>query len=336
LSDGELCYDAPENVRRMKSDAGDGRTLVFSVTKQSPMTRRGKTNRQRPRATASNASGGQFAAAQANGQPHSKNAAAIRPRDRDRLSQLAGEVALRRFSPAEIAKLQGEIHDQTLQLSRLIDRPNFTRLGRDDLVRMIHMYDDRFFASKIVPTAMAEGLSFGLSSRMTRVAGKLVTHYPEGNHHGRRQFELVLSSTLLFQTFEDVDRPVEVTGRPCRDRLEAMQRIAEHELVHLVEMLIWNDGNCSQSRFQSIASRYFGHTDYRHDLITQRERALAKFNIRVGDHVRFPHDGKVLSGRVNRITRRATVLVPNPKGESFTDGNRYLRFYVPLERLNRV
>lgn len=260
----------------------------------------------------------------------------IAPRDPARLSQLAGEVALRQFSSEQIRCWQREIHDQTLQLSRVIDRPNFTRVGRDDLVRMIRMYDDRFFGNKIVPTAEAEGLSFGLSSRMTRVAGKLVTHYPHGNHHGRRQFELVLSTTLLFQTFEDVGRPVEVTGLACRDRLEAMQRIAEHELVHLVEMLIWNDGNCSGPRFQSIASRYFGHTDYRHDLITQRERALAKFNIRVGDQVRFSHEGKSMTGRVNRITRRATVLVRDRRGESFSDGNRYLRFYVPLERLTRV
>jgi hypothetical protein len=163
-----------------------------------------------------------------------------------------------------------------------------------------------------------------------------VTHYPEGSHEGRRQFELVLSSTLLFQTFEDVGRSVEVTGRQCRDRLEAMQRVAEHEFVHLVEMLIWNDGNCSEARFQSIANRYFAHTDYRHDLITQRERALVKFDIRVGDQVKFAHDGKVMIGRVNRITRRATVLVPDAKGEKFSDGGRYLRFYVPLEQLRKA
>ena len=146
----------------------------------------------------------------------------------------------------------------------------------------------------------------------------------------------MLSSTLLFQTFEDVDRPVEVTGRQCKDRLEAMQRIAEHEFVHLIEMLIWNDGNCSEARFQSIANRYFWHTDYKHDLITQRERAATKFDIRVGDYVRFGHDGRYLQGRVNRITRRATVLVPDKSGERFSDGNHYLRFYVPLERLKKV
>lgn len=263
-------------------------------------------------------------------------AATIKPRDPATLSALAKEVSLRTFPREQIDAWQREIHQQTLQLSRSITKPNFERVGRDDLVRMIRMYDSRFFGGQILPTAQAEGLSFDLSSRMTRVAGKLVTQYPNGAQHGKREFQLVLSSTLLFQTFEDVKRPVEVTGRLCRDRLEAMQRVAEHEFVHLVEMLIWNDGNCCDARFQSIASRYFAHTDYRHDLITQRERALLKFNIRVGDLVRFAHDGNVLTGRVNRITRRATVLVPTPKGERFSDGGRYLRFYVPLEKLKRI
>ncbi|MDE0864083.1 MAG: hypothetical protein OSA98_09865 [Rubripirellula sp.] len=260
----------------------------------------------------------------------------IKPRDQTLLSRLAGEVAIRTFAPEQIERWQREIHEQTLRLSRSINQPNFSRVGRDDLVRMLHMYDDRFFAGKILPVAQAEGLSFSLSSRMTRVAGKLVTNYPQGNHAAPRQFELVLSSTLLFQTFEETGRPVEVTGRLCHDRLEAMQRVAEHEFVHLIEMLIWNDGNCSETRFQSIAQRYFGHTDYRHDLITQRERALIKFDIRIGDEVRFRHDRRMLIGRVNRITRRATILVEDPKGERFSDGQRYLRFYVPLEKLSKA
>lgn len=197
------------------------------------------------------------------------------------------------------------------------------------------MYDDRFLGGKILSAASAEGISFHLSSRMTSVGGKLVTQYPDGDYQGRRNFELVLSSTLLFQTFEDISRPIKVAGCVCRDRLEAMQRIAEHEFVHLIEMLIWNDGNCSEARFQSIANRYFGHTDYQHNLITQRERAAVKFNIRVGDQVMFHHGGHPMVGRVNRITRRATVLVPNPAGQPYADGNRYVRYYVPLERLRR-
>lgn len=260
----------------------------------------------------------------------------IKPRDPELLSRLAGEVALRTFTENQIRLWRHEIHEQTLLASRSIDGPNFLRVGRDDLTRMICMYDDRFFGGKIVPIASAEGLRFSLSSRMTSTAGKMVTQYPDGNYDGIRSFQLVLSSTLLFQTFEDVSRPVEVAGCRCRDRVDAMQRVAEHELVHLVEMLIWNDGNCNEARFQSIASRYFGHTDYQHRLITQRERAATKFDIRVGDTVSFFHDGFKLSGRVNRITRRATILVPNPAGEKFTDGERYVRYYVPLEKLHKA
>ena len=102
----------------------------------------------------------------------------IAPRDRKLLSKLAGEVALRTFPAEQIASWQREIHQNTLSLSRSIDQPNFTSVGRDDLVRMIRMYDDLFFDGKILPVAQAEGLSFGLSSRMTRIAGKMVTHYP--------------------------------------------------------------------------------------------------------------------------------------------------------------
>ena len=260
----------------------------------------------------------------------------IAPRDPTVLSALAGEVALRTFEGQQRDSWRREIYQQMLMTSRTMKGPNFHKLGRDDVARMIRLYDDRFFGGKILRTAAAEGIEFGLSSRMTSVAGKLVTQYPEGDYDGRRQFELVLSSSLLFQTFEDVSRPIEVAGCLCHDRLEAMQRIAEHEFVHLIEMLIWNDGNCSEARFQSIANRYFGHTDYQHNLITQRERAAVKFNIRVGDEVLFHHDGHRMTGRVNRITRRATVLVPNPAGERFNDGKCYSRYYVPLEKLRKV
>ena len=259
-----------------------------------------------------------------------------RPRDREVLSNLAGEVAVRTFSSQQRDDWRKQIHQQMLLTSRSLDGPNFRKVGPEDVSRMIRMYDDRFFGGQILSAASSEGISFQLSSRMTSVGGKLVTQYPDGDYEGRRSFELVLSSTLLFQTFEDVSRPIEVAGCLCHDRLEAMQRIAEHEFVHLIEMLIWNDGNCSEARFQSIAKRYFGHTDYQHNLITQRERAAVKFNIRVGDHVVFQHDGHPLRGRVNRITRRATVLVPNVSGQKFTDGKRYSRYYVPLERLRRV
>lgn len=230
---------------------------------------------------------------------------------------------------------QAAVFEQTLSLSRCMDGPNFTRVGRDDLQRMAFLYDKLFFASKLIPAARSEGLSFGWSSRMTKNAGKTVTHYA-GGASGKRRFEIILSSTLLFQTFHDVNREVEVTGLRCQNRLQAMQRIVEHELVHLAEMLVWNDSSCAQRRFHGIANRFFGHTEHKHDLMTQQERAASKFRLAPGSRVRFRFDGKVLTGRINRITRRATVLVEDPRGERFTDGGRYRRYYVPLEQLTPV
>jgi hypothetical protein len=36
---------------------------------------------------------------------------------------------------------------------------------------------------------------------------------------------------------------------------------------------------------------------------------------------------------VNRVTKRATVLVPDPAGLEFSDGTRYRPYYVPLSLL---
>ena len=63
---------------------------------------------------------------------------------------------------------------------------------------------------------------------------------------------------------------------------------------------------------------------------------MAKFGIKVGDQVRFRLDGAQYAGIVNRITKRATVLVKDPQGVRHSDGNRYATFYVPVELLEPV
>lgn len=259
---------------------------------------------------------------------------------------VASVITTLQLSPEEIGARQQRIHDEVLHLSRSMDKPNFTKIDSDDLRRMTMLYDREFFDSQLLSLIGRERLHFGFSTRMTRVAGKLVTHYPNRRRRvfpwtktastDDRKFEMILSSTLLFQAFGDVDRPIVVTGLHCRDRLEAMQRVCEHELVHLLEMFLWNDSSCSGPRFQGVAHRFFGHTEHRHDLITQSERAARNFDIRVGSVVQFMSDGGPVNGWVNRITRRATVLVEDPRGERFSDGKRYVRHYVPLEKLRLV
>lgn len=219
-----------------------------------------------------------------------------------------------------------------------MDSRNFQKVSRQDLERMAEAYDEMFFAGLCLPLARSYGLSFRLSSRMTRAGGKTTrTIYratrstPSTTH-----YDIALSTSLLFQSFRKENETIRVCGQLCSDRLTAMQRIVEHEMIHLCEMLAWIHSDCSANRFQSIARNMFGHTEHRHELITQQERAAKEFNIRSGTRVAFKVDGVVLIGIVNRITRRATVLVEAPNGERYSDGKRYLKYYVPIQQLRPI
>ena len=48
---------------------------------------------------------------------------------------------------------------------------------------------------------------------------------------------------MLFDGFGDADRRVSVCGLECENRLQALQRIFEHEMVHLIEQLCWEHSN---------------------------------------------------------------------------------------------
>jgi hypothetical protein len=152
---------------------------------------------------------------------------------------------------------------------------------------------------------------------------------------GEVSYEIAIASRMLFDSFRDGDREITVCGLKCTNRFEAMQRIFEHELVHLAEMLCWGTSNCSAARFQGIARRMFLHEAHTHDLVTRREQA-ARAGIRRGTLVSFAIRGVRLVGRVNRITTRATVLVEDPDGLPFNDGKKYQVYYVPIGALEPV
>ena len=240
------------------------------------------------------------------------------------------------LSADQVAVQTRLIYDNLLKESQHVDGGNFTAIHTSDLERLFNEYDRCFFNAQIGPTLGSTPLRFHLSKRMTRAGGK-TARYTRPNRPSSPFYEISVSTTLLFQCFAGDDhRPITVTGITCHDRMEALQRVMEHELVHLLEMLLWTKSSCSARRFQSIALGFFGHRAHTHELITPRERAFAKFGIKPGDQVRFLSDGVHYTGIVSRVTKRATVLVRNVRGTPYTDGNRYLTFYVPVELLEAV
>ncbi len=106
--------------------------------------------------------------------------------------------------------------------------------------------------------------------------------------------------------------------------------------MDLLQIILWGKSSCSQSRFHSITLRFFGHTQNSHTLITPKERAFVKFGISPGVTVRFRFDGIEHTGVVNRVSKRATVLVEDHRGQRYSDGKLYRKFYVPVQMLETV
>lgn len=186
---------------------------------------------------------------------------------------------------------------------------------------------------------------------MTRRAGQLFTDHRQPHVH-----ELGISSFLLFQSFagdtapQPPPPPVLVNGFRCKNRLECLLRIVEHELVHLMfccKSLVSALGvrkeeahNIESSHgavFQQAVRNLFGHTHWQHELTTTDERAFLTKGIEVGAMVKFRWQSEALIGKVNRVQKRVTVLVQDKAKEKhadareFSDGNFYRKFYIPVE-----
>ena len=257
------------------------------------------------------------------------HAAEIVKSDRTESMQLA-DLLLSSHSPEEsVRERQHEIFQQLLSGAPYLRQPNFTSIHTRDLEFLFAAYDARFLNGLCRPALNGHRLQFRLSPRMTRAGGKTSRYR---TREGEARYEIAIASSMLFDGFRQTDRRITVCGRECDNRLEALQRIFEHELVHLGEMLCWERSDCSAARFQDIARRLFLHRTHTHELITRRERA-ADSGIRPGSKVAFTLEGQRLVGRVNRITKRATVLVAHPDGVRFSDGQRYKTYYVPIALL---
>ncbi len=256
-----------------------------------------------------------------------------------RRMDMANRLQVGQLTDGDIEQRRQAIYRELLKASKDLDKGNFDAIHDNDLQRLFDLYDRYFFDGHI--NRLIEGipplLTFRLSRRMTRAAGHTAfRRYQTADGEWLDHYEIVVAIDLLFDNFDDNHRTIRMSGEVCKDRLSALQRIMEHEMVHLLEFLVWGKSSCSRERFQGIVRRFFGHRIFTHDLITVGERASVRHGIRPGSRVRFVLDGKTLEGMVNRITRRATVLVEDENGKRYSDGRCYRKYYVPLPLLEVV
>ena len=166
---------------------------------------------------------------------------AVAPSKTDYQRNLAELLYLPNSAWSHRQVLQSSIGNRVLSSSKAMETRNFQQIAKQDLEVMAEAYDQQFFQGLCLPLARSYGLSFRLSSRMTRAGGKTTRTIFRGTRArpGRTHYEIALSTSLLFQSFRKPGDTIRVCGHECQDRLTAMQRIVEHEMIHLCEMLAW-------------------------------------------------------------------------------------------------
>lgn len=163
-------------------------------------------------------------------------------------------IETKKSSPEDIAAKTREIYDTILRESNYIDGGNFTAIHPNDIEQLFDLYDRLFLDGGCRKLLGDTPLGFRLSKRMTQAGGKAGRRELRDNSGKvvRTEYEIAVSTTLLFQTFQEDHRPVVMSGIECRDRLAALQRVMEHEMTYLVEMLVTS--SCAAPRFHFLTS----------------------------------------------------------------------------------
>src|SRR5437773_9695001 len=129
------------------------------------------------------------------------------------------------YSAEEVEERARRIYEAMLSQSPQIRTGNFTVIGTDDLERLFAGYDREYFRGRLGEMLLEDGahpIAFRLSRRLVRAAGQTIRQVRRVQHAGKAglkvDYEITVSATLLYNTFQHVDRTVTVGGLICRDR----------------------------------------------------------------------------------------------------------------------
>ena len=241
-----------------------------------------------------------------------------------------------RFSNSEVQVHRAAVETAACTMSANLGKRPIEVLSSSDLRIAFTQIDKTFLAGSVeeLIKTSRDSINFRLSRRMTSSGGSTTTR-TMNRENSQMRYDIAIAGTLIYQTYAS-SKQATVCGVACETMLSALLRVMEHEMLHLIEMMLWNESSCAQARFKSMANRIFGHTASSHRLLTAQQAAHEQHGLRVGDQVLFELVGIRYAGTINRIQRRATVLVESDRGEPYSDGRRYAKYYVPLNLLRRA
>ncbi len=240
------------------------------------------------------------------------------------------------YSKREINERFEKVGQQVFIQSKQIKTDNFQVVSNDDIKLIFQLYDTYFFDNYFKENKVIDKMAFDFSKKMTSAGGKLM--YYKITNQNPIQFRMRISAYLIFNSFkDDAKTTINLVGYETKNRLEALMHVIEHEIIHLIEFLAFNDSSCKKDNFKKLANQIFGHTAFTHQLLTGKMEALKEYNLRVGDWVTFSFDGKNYKGFIQRITKRATVMALDENGiYKDNKGNRFTKYYILLKYLKKI
>ena len=227
---------------------------------------------------------------------------------------------------AEVRDRRAAIHTALCaRWPSLCDVP-VTTLPSGALAWLLDRYDRAFFAGLFA--ANAARVRITASTRMTRAAGTCTLR--RAAQDAPPSVEIRMGVDFLFRLLEG---PFDVNGLRAPDAIGAFLLVLEHEMCHAADALQHGSTDRHGPRFQALAKGLFGHRRCTHALPTRAQEAEAQ-GLGRGAWASFLYEKKTLSGRITRVGKTATVMVPASRGGwRDAEGRRYDKYTVPLSAL---
>ncbi|MCR1897428.1 SprT-like domain-containing protein [Irregularibacter muris] len=239
------------------------------------------------------------------------------------------------YDNKNIIKKRAYITQEFMKLSPNIKSKRIKEISPEDIKILFELYD-KVFLNKHLENNFPGNFKFSLSKRMTRSAG--LTLCPK-NIGERKPEEVIIEIRIgvnFFFQYHLLERDKKVCEIQSHHALEALQLVLEHEICHVIEFIYFHQSSCKGNQFKTIARNLFGHTSSYHELPSNREIAKEKFNLHIGDKITFDFEEKILEGMIYAINKRATVMVPDKKGQyADKEGNKYNKYYVPVGKIKK-
>lgn len=165
------------------------------------------------------------------------------------------------------------------------------------------LYDRIFFLGEVSRIIARDHIHviFRYNTRLTKTGGYC-------KKTSSSSYEIDIASLVILETFQNGEESYSSNGLLCHDRLDCVMNIFEHELTHLIIGIVHGHVKGDPiykshgSYFQQFVSAYFGHTAFKHSLLSKIEKAGKHEDFKVYDHVTFTgKNGDLITGTITKL-----------------------------------